>query len=223
MFMNFSPSTENKPSPYPPFKRGIDILLSGGALILLAPLLLILAIAVRIAMGRSLLFSQERPGLGEKPFVLYKFRTMRDIRDVQGILLPDSERLTRFGALLRSSSLDELPELINVLKGDMSLVGPRPLLMRYLPYFSDQERIRFSVRPGITGLAQISGRNELPWDDRMALDVYYARHLSFFLDLKILVSTMWKILTRDGVHADPGQTLQDFDAERRNRPNGKSQ
>jgi lipopolysaccharide/colanic/teichoic acid biosynthesis glycosyltransferase len=208
---------------YRPLKRTIDILASTVALIVLTPMLLILALSVRLALGRPVLFRQERPGLGERPFVLYKFRTMTDLRDKQGDLLSDSRRLTRFGALLRSSSLDELPELINVLKGDMSLVGPRPLLMRYLPYFSQEERIRFTVRPGITGLAQISGRNDLPWDDRMVLDVYYACHLSFLLDLKILVSTMWKILTRDGVHADPGQTLQDFDAERRNRPNEKSQ
>jgi lipopolysaccharide/colanic/teichoic acid biosynthesis glycosyltransferase len=222
--MTISPSIEeHNPLFYHLIKRTIDILVSTGALIVLTPILLILALIVRLALGRPILFRQKRPGLGGQPFVMYKFRTMVDLRDKNGALLPDSRRLTRFGALLRRSSLDELPELINVLKGDMSLVGPRPLLMRYLPYYSQEERIRFTVRPGITGLAQISGRNDLPWDDRMVLDVYYACHLSFLLDLKILVSTMWKILTRDGVHADPGQTLQDFDAERRNRPNGKSQ
>jgi lipopolysaccharide/colanic/teichoic acid biosynthesis glycosyltransferase len=215
ILMVFSRFTENKPEIYSRVKRVLDIVVSSVVLILLGPVLLITAMAVRLLLGSPVIFRQERPGLGEKPFVLYKYRTMANIRDEQGNQVADSQRMTRFGAFLRCTSLDEFPELFNVLKGDMSLVGPRPLLMRYLPYFRDEERMRFAVRPGISGLAQISGRNDLPWDERIALDVYYARHQSLALDIRILLATCWKILARDGVKVIPDQTLQDLDVERR--------
>jgi len=163
------------------------------------------------------LFKQKRPGLHGKPFTIYKFRTMTDERDGNGALLPDGERLTRIGRFLRKTSMDELPELFNVLKGDMSIVGPRPLLMRYYPYFTDEEKIRFSVLPGITGLSQVSGRNDLPWDKRIATDLQYVYNYSFNLDIWILLMTVRRVITRHGLRVDPGKTMIDFDEERRQR------
>ncbi len=183
-------------------KRMLDLLLLLTLAPVLLPLLAFLAILVRVDIGQPVFFGQERPGRFGKPFTLYKFRTMTDARDSDGRLLPDGQRLTRFGRFLRSTSMDELPELFNVLKGDMSLVGPRPLLMKYLPYFTKREKLRHSVYPGITGWAQIHGRNYLPWDQRLAMDVWYAENWSLRLDLKILAITLWKVLCREKVAPD---------------------
>ena len=175
-------------------KRLLDILLSLIGIILLSWLYLILFILVRAKLGSPVLFKQERPGKNEKIFTLYKFRTMTDARDENGNLLPDSIRLTGFGKLLRATSLDELPELFNILKGDMSLIGPRPLLVSYLPYYSEREKLRHTVRPGLTGLAQVSGRNFIDWDHRLQKDVEYVEHLSFGMDLKVLWLTVKTVL-----------------------------
>ena len=172
------------------FKRLLDIVISGISLIILSPALIILAILVRIKLGSPVFFKQERPGKNEKIFTLCKFRTMTDKRDENGELLPDSERLTSFGKMLRATSLDELPELFNILKGDMSIIGPRPLLISYLPYYSEREKKRHSVRPGLTGLAQVSGRNFIDWDRRLEKDVEYVEHLSLGLDIKVLIMTV---------------------------------
>ena len=170
-------------------KRLLDILISLTFIVLFSWLYLILVILVRIKLGSPVLFCQERPGYNEKIFKLYKFRTMTDKRDEKGNLLPDSERLTKFGSMLRSTSLDELPEMFNILTGDMSLIGPRPLLVEYLPYYTEEERLRHSVRPGLTGLAQVSGRNYLAWDKRLAKDVEYVNHISFIMDFRIIIKT----------------------------------
>lgn len=175
-------------------KRILDFGLSLLALVILSPVLLILAILVRCKLGSPVLFKQERPGKNEKIFTLCKFRTMTDKRDEQGQLLPDSERLTGFGRMLRATSLDELPELWNILKGDMSIIGPRPLLAAYLPYYTEEEKLRHSVRPGLTGLAQVSGRNFIDWDRRLEKDVEYVKKLSFWMDVKILRMTMQTVL-----------------------------
>lgn len=175
-------------------KRLLDILLSLIGIVLLCWLYLILFILVRVKLGSPVLFKQQRPGRNEKIFTLYKFRTMTDARDEKGNLLPDSVRLTRFGKLLRATSLDELPELFNILKGDMSLIGPRPLLVSYLPYYSEREKLRHTVRPGLTGLAQVSGRNFIDWDHRLQKDVEYVEHLSFGMDLKVLWMTVKTVL-----------------------------
>jgi len=177
-------------------------------LLLLAPLLLGLALLVRLAMGSPVLFCQKRPGLHGKPFVMYKFRTMRDMCDAQGNLLPDSQRLTRLGRFLRSTSLDELPELWNVLKGEMSLVGPRPLLMEYLDRYTPEQMRRHEVLPGITGWAQVNGRNAISWNERFRLDVWYVDHWSLWLDLKIIALTIWKIIRKEGI-SQPGQATMD--------------
>lgn len=198
-------------------KRLLDLLVSGLALIVLLPVLGITALLVKRNLGTPVLFRQQRPGLHGNPFIIYKFRTMTDARDAQGCLLPDSNRLPGFGRQLRRTSLDELPELWNVLRGDMSLVGPRPLLMRYFPYYTHEERARFLVRPGVTGLAQVSGRNDLNWDMRMALDVRYVREYSFATDLRIMFMTIWRVVKRQGLQVDPGATMLDFDEERRLR------
>ena len=166
-------------------KRFLDVILSGTALLVLSPLLLVLAILVRIRLGSPVIFRQERPGKDERIFTLCKFRTMTDARDEEGKLLPDSVRLTRFGRLLRSTSLDELPELWNIRRGDMSLIGPRPLLVRYLPYYTEEERRRHSVRPGLTGLAQVNGRIGLNWEERFAYDLEYVKNCSLGMDLGI--------------------------------------
>lgn len=175
-------------------KRLLDILLSLIGIILLCWLYLILFILVRVKLGSPVLFRQQRPGKNEKIFTLYKFRTMTDARDENGNLLPDSIRLTGFGKLLRATSLDELPELFNILNGDMSLIGPRPLLVSYLPYYSEREKLRHTVRPGLTGLAQVSGRNFIDWDHRLQKDVEYVEHLSFGMDLKVLWLTVKTVL-----------------------------
>lgn len=175
-------------------KRCLDFLLSLCGLIVLSPILLVLAVLVRVKLGSPVLFKQERPGKNEKIFTLCKFRTMTDERDEKGNLLPDAVRLTKFGKFLRGTSLDELPELFNILKGDMSIVGPRPLLVSYLPYYSERERLRHSVRPGLTGLAQVSGRNYIDWDRRLAKDVEYVENLSFRMDMKVLWMTVQTVL-----------------------------
>ena len=161
---------------------------------MLSPVLIVLAALVRIKLGSPVLFRQERPGRDEKIFTLCKFRTMTDKKDGEGKLLPDSERLTKFGKLLRAASLDELPELFNILKGDMSIIGPRPLLVSYLPYYTEEEKLRHKVRPGLTGLAQVSGRNFIDWDKRMEKDVEYVKNLSFFMDIKVLWMTVMTVL-----------------------------
>ena len=183
-------------------KRILDILISLTFIVLFSWLYLILVILVRIKLGSPVLFCQERPGYNEKIFKLYKFRTMTDKRDEKGNLLPDSERLTKFGSMLRSTSLDELPEMFNILKGDMSLIGPRPLLVEYLPYYTEEERLRHSVRPGLTGLAQVSGRNYLAWDKRLAKDVEYVNHISFIMDVKIIIKTIMVVLKKEDIAID---------------------
>lgn len=180
-------------------KRGFDILLSGMALILLSPVFLVVAFLVRTKLGSPVIFHQERPGYRERIFTLCKFRTMTDARDEKGELLPDAERLTAFGSFLRSTSLDELPELWNIFRGDMSLIGPRPLLTGYLPYYTERERLRHTVRPGLTGLAQVSGRNFIAWDERLEKDVEYVEQLSFLLDLRILFQTIAVVLKKEDV------------------------
>lgn len=180
-------------------KRFFDIVLSLIALLLLWPVILLVAILVRVKLGSPVIFHQKRPGYQEKIFTLAKFRTMTDARDASGELLPDAVRLTKFGAFLRKTSLDELPELWNILKGDMSIVGPRPLLVEYLPYYTKRERLRHTIRPGLTGLAQVNGRNFIAWDDRLEKDVEYVEHVSFWLDLKILWMTVKVVLAREDV------------------------
>lgn len=191
-------------------KRLFDLALTLPALILLSPILVAIALLVRIKHGPPILFRQQRPGLHGTPFTLYKFRTMTDARDTQGNLLPDSERLTSFGQFLRRTSLDELPELLNVLRGDMSHVGPRPLLMQYLDRYTPEQARRHDVCPGITGWAQINGRNALSWEEKFALDVWYVDNLSLWLDLKILALTVWKVLRRDGINQDGHATMPEF-------------
>lgn len=190
--------------------RVFDLVLSLCAITLLSPLLLVLAVLVRVAHGSPVLFRQRRPGLAGVPFLMYKFRTMTDQRDSRGQLLPDAQRLTRLGRFLRSSSLDELPELLNVLRGEMSLVGPRPLLMQYLDRYTPEQARRHGVRPGITGWAQVNGRNALSWDEKFALDVWYVDHRSLWLDLKILWLTILRVVQRHGVSADGHATMPEF-------------
>jgi len=191
-------------------KRAFDIVMSASALLMLAPVIGYVAWQINRQMGSPVLFRQARPGLNGKPFEMIKFRTMKDALDADGNPLPDSERLTAFGQFLRSSSLDELPELWNVLKGDMSLVGPRPLLMEYLPLYSAEQVRRHDVRPGITGWAQINGRNALSWEEKFKLDVWYVDNQSFWLDIKILFLTVKKVLVRDGISAEGEATMSKF-------------
>lgn len=195
-------------------KRIFDILVSGFALLLFSPILLILAWKIRQDMGSPVLFSQVRPGLHGKPFRMIKFRSMKDAVGADGTPLPDAERITPLGAKLRSSSLDELPELWNVLRGEMSLVGPRPLLMEYLPLYSTEQARRMDERPGVTGWAQINGRNSLSWEKKFALDVWYVDNRSFWLDLKILWLTVRKVLVKDGISADGEATMPKFTGSR---------
>ena len=192
------------------FKRFFDIVLSACALVVLSPVLLIVAILVRTKLGSPVIFCQERPGKDEKIFKLYKFRSMTDQRDENGELLPDEVRLTKFGKLLRSTSLDELPELWNIFKGDMSIVGPRPLLVKYLPLYNAEQRRRHDVRPGLTGLAQVNGRNAISWEARFALDVRYVSHITFLGDVKIIFATVGKVFKRDGIHAENAATMEEF-------------
>ena len=198
-------------------KRLLDILLSLTILIVLSPLLLVLWILVRSKLGSPIFFQQERPGLHEKIFTMYKFRTMTDKRDAEGNLLPDKDRLTKFGKLLRATSLDELPEFFNILKGDMSFIGPRPLLVSYLPYYTETEALRHTVRPGLTGLAQVSGRNFLDWDRRLAKDVEYVKGLSFQMDLKVLFLTVKVVFDRSDVAEDTSQAEGNFARIRQER------
>ena len=191
-------------------KRLLDLLLSFTALILLSPLLLLLTAVGAFAMGGNPFFTQLRPGLREKPFRLIKFRTMTNQRDQNGELLPDAVRLNRYGRLMRAASLDELPELINILKGDMSLVGPRPLLMEYLSLYNDSQRHRHDVRPGLTGLAQVHGRNAQTWEERFEWDIRYVRDLSFSLDLRILLQTVVAVLRHEGISGENSATMEKF-------------
>lgn len=203
-------------------KRLLDIIISFFALIILSPVLLIVAILVRINLGSPIIFKQERPGKNEKIFKLYKFRSMSDKKDESGKLLPDSERLTKFGKILRSTSLDELPELFNILKGDMSLIGPRPLAVCYLPYYNEKEKHRHDVRPGLTGLAQINGRNALDWEARFDYDVKYVNNLSFKNDVRIFFKTFAKVFKKEGVVVrGTGRTI-DFDEYRRKQLENES-
>jgi len=191
-------------------KRLFDLVMTLLAFVVLSPVLLMVALLVRVKVGAPILFRQERPGLRGQPFTIYKFRTMTNARDAEGHVLPDAERLTKFGRFLRSTSVDELPELINVFKGEMSLVGPRPLLMQYLDRYTSEQARRHEVRPGITGWAQINGRNAITWEQKFELDVWYVDHASLVLDVKIIVLTIWKILKREGI-SQPGQaTMQEF-------------
>jgi len=192
------------------FKRSMDFILSLIAIIVLSPVMLAVAILVKIKLGSPVIFKQKRPGLNEKIFTLYKFRTMTDERDENGELLPDDERLTRFGRFMRSTSLDELPELFNILKGDMSIVGPRPLLVQYLPLYNEHQRRRHEVRPGLSGLAQINGRNSISWEERFKLDVEYIDNISFLGDWKIILRTLYKALKREGISSDTTATMELF-------------
>lgn len=191
-------------------KRLLDILLSGCALVVLSPVLLIVAIFVRTKLGSPVIFCQERPGKNEKIFKMYKFRSMTDERDENGNLLPDEVRLTKFGRLLRSTSLDELPELWNIFKGDMSIVGPRPLLVKYLPLYNEEQRHRHDVRPGLTGQAQVSGRNAITWEEKFSHDVHYVEQVSFFLDIRIVMLTVKKVLKHEGITSDSSATMEEF-------------
>lgn len=195
-------------------KRLLDVLVSIFCLVVFSPIIAAVALKLRRTMGSPVLFRQIRPGLNGKPFEMIKFRTMKDAVDAQGNPLPDSERLTPFGQFLRSSSLDELPELWNVLKGDMSLVGPRPLLMEYLPLYTPEQYRRHEVRPGVTGWAQINGRNALSWEEKFQLDVWYVDNRSLWLDIKILFLTVKKVLVRDGISADGEATMPKFTGSR---------
>lgn len=192
------------------FKRFFDVILSLCALVVLSPVLLVTAVLVRVKLGSPVIFHQDRPGKNENIFRLYKFRSMTDQRDEEGNLLPDEVRLTKFGRVLRSTSLDELPELWNILKGDMSIVGPRPLLPKYLPRYSEEQRRRHEVRPGLTGLAQVNGRNAISWEERFAYDVEYVERVSFLVDVKILFLTVAVVFRRSGIHSETSSTQEEF-------------
>ncbi|MCK9549662.1 MAG: sugar transferase [Aquamicrobium sp.] len=201
-------------------KRLLDIVVSSFALALLSPLLVVLSFLIRRRLGSPILFRQVRPGKDGKPFEMLKFRSMTDARDTDGALLPDADRLTPFGQFLRSTSLDELPELWNVLKGEMSLVGPRPLLMEYLPLYSPEQARRHEVRPGVTGWAQVNGRNALSWEEKFALDIWYVDNRSLWLDLKIIVATIGKVVKRSGISADGEATMPRFEGHKRGESRG---
>lgn len=199
---------------YSHLKRPMDAILSLIALIILSPVLLIVAILVRVKLGSPIIFKQERPGLNEKIFMLYKFRTMTNKRDENGELFPDSVRLTKFGRMLRSTSLDELPELINIFIGDMSIIGPRPLLVQYLSLYNEQQKHRHDVRPGLSGLAQISGRNAISWKDKFSLDVKYVESVSFIGDCKIILLTLKKVFFKEGINSETAATTEFFMGEK---------
>lgn len=205
---------KTKHEPYGPyerfFKRPIDILCALAAILVFCWLYLIVAILVRVKLGSPVLFTQDRPGKDEKIFKLYKFRTMTDARDERGELLPNEQRLTKFGKLLRSTSLDELPEAFNILKGDMSVIGPRPLRVKYLPRYNATQRRRHEVRPGLSGLAQVNGRNAVSWEERFQYDVMYVDKITFLGDLKIIINTVIKTLKRDGINAGAEVTMPEF-------------
>lgn len=198
------------------FKRVIDLTVSVCVLVLASPIFIVIFFLLILANEGKPFFLQQRPGKGEKLFRIVKFKTMNDKKDKKGDLLPDAQRLTKVGSFVRKTSLDELPQLLNVVMGDMSLIGPRPLLVRYLGYYRENERIRHTVRPGITGWAQINGRNTVKWDERLALDVEYVNHLTFKMDLKILYLTMVRVLKSDNVVVDPRSFMRDLDEERKN-------
>lgn len=198
-------------------KRLLDIIMSLVGLIILSPIFLIVAILVRIKLGSPIIFSQDRPGKNEKIFKLYKFRSMTNQKDENGKLLPESQRLTKFGKILRSTSLDEILELFNILKGDMSFIGPRPLLVKYLPYYNEKEKHRHDVRPGLTGLAQINGRNALDWEKRFEYDVQYVNNITFFNDLKIFFLTFYKVIKKDNIITAGTGKMVSFDEYRINQ------
>jgi sugar transferase EpsL len=197
------------PPGLPVSKRIFDLILTSLGLILLSPFILLTALSVRIFLGTPVLFRQQRPGYKGRPLFIYKFRTMTAASDSAGNLLPDSQRLTRFGHFLRALSLDELPELFNILRGEMSLVGPRPLLMEYLERYSPEQMRRHNAYPGLTGWAQVNGRNAITWQDKFALDVWYVDHWSFWLDVKIMLLTLWKVIKREGI-SQPGQATTEY-------------
>lgn len=198
-------------------KRSMDFILSLIAIIVLSPVFLIVALLVRTKLGSPVLFKQKRPGLNEEIFMMYKFRTMTDEKDENGNLLPDSVRLTKFGRLLRSTSLDELPELFNILKGDMSIIGPRPLLVQYLPLYNNYQKRRHEVRPGLSGLAQVSGRNAISWEDKFNLDVEYVDNVNFIEDWKIIFFTIKKVFAREGINSETAATIEPFKGTNKER------
>ncbi len=191
-------------------KRPMDFCLSLAAIIVLSPVFFVLVLLIRKKLGHPVLFKQQRPGLNEKVFTLYKFRTMTDQRDEQGALLPDDKRLTKFGNFLRSTSLDELPELVNVVKGDMAVIGPRPLLVQYLPLYNEKQKRRHEVRPGLSGLAQVNGRNAISWEEKFDLDIKYVDAVSFVEDWKIILLTLKKVFKREGINANDSTTMELF-------------
>lgn len=203
-----------KHKPYGPYekyiKRPLDLICSLIAIIVFSWLYLIIAILVRVKLGSPVIFTQDRPGKDEKIFKLYKFRTMTDAKDENGNLLPDSERLTKFGKMLRATSLDELPEAFNIAKGDMSVVGPRPLLVQYLPLYNEHQARRHEVRPGFTGYAQVHGRNAITWEDKFDKDVYYVDHITFLGDWKIIFQTVKTVLTKEGINSETAATMETF-------------
>lgn len=209
----------NQHKPYGPyekyFKRVLDVFCGLAALLVFWWLYIMVAVLVRIKLGSPVLFKQERPGKNEEIFKLYKFRTMTDTRDENGNLLPDEVRLTKFGRALRATSLDELPEVFNILKGEMSLVGPRPLTIQYLPYYSEEERHRHDVRPGLSGLAQVNGRNFIDWDHRLAFDVQYVKKITFIGDLRIILQTALKFVKKEDIAVDTNKVEPNFAEERR--------
>ncbi|MED3878762.1 sugar transferase [Priestia megaterium] len=202
-------------------KRLVDVILSLVAIICLSLVFLLVAFLVRVKLGSPVLFKQKRPGMNEKIFLMYKFRTMTDARGENGELLPDDVRLTKFGKFLRSTSLDELPELFNILKGDMSLVGPRPLLVQYLPLYNEHQKRRHEVRPGLSGLAQVNGRNAISWEDKFKLDVQYVDQVSFIKDLKIICHTIKKVFIREGINSETAATVEVFQGSNKTKENAQ--
>lgn len=200
-------------------KRMLDFILSLIALIVLSPLMIIIGILVRIKLGRPVIFKQKRPGKNEKIFTLYKFRTMTDEKDEQGNLLADEKRLTKFGMFLRSTSLDELPELWNILKGEMAIVGPRPLLVEYLPLYNEEQKHRHDIKPGLTGLAQISGRNAIQWEEKFKEDIEYVNNITFIQDTKIILKTFIKVFKKDGINQEGNATIRKFEGVKKEKIN----
>ena len=198
-------------------KRSMDFILSLVAIIILSPVLAIVTLLVRIKLGGPVIFKQQRPGLNEKIFTMYKFRTMTDERDEEGELLPDEVRLTKFGQTLRSTSLDELPELFNILKGDMAIVGPRPLLVQYLPLYNEEQHMRHLVRPGITGYAQVNGRNSLSWEEKFELDQKYVMQIGIKFELNVIVKTFLVVFCRQGINSDNSATMEEFMGNKKER------